>query len=274
MRSIRVQTVVVVEARDDDGNPSVGTGQLTIDFDCPSFVALSLTPAIADPGMSVVLAIEASESLAELPRVTRNGRDWEPAVGSGASYTVTHHVTLEDPAQRSNVVVRLVDRAGNTSDDCGGDGVVPFAVDHTPPIAATSSILLERDAPGRPSVISAPKGSFQDDVGIAYVKILDETGTRVIAMVTPDEDGSLPKTGLGATTDSRVQVEAMDLFGRVSPRSSVRSGGASRSAPATRPAQRCAPQSATRLRRRRPLRCATAPSSSRPTCSKWTRALR
>jgi hypothetical protein len=134
---------------------------------------------------------------------------------------VTHEVTLEDPSQESNVVVRLTDRAGNSSADCGADRTVPFAVDHTPPIAAIAGILLERDAPGRPAVVSAQKGSFQDDVGIDHVRILDETGTRVLAMLAPEEDGSLQPTGLGASTDTRVQVEAIDRFGRSSPRSSI-----------------------------------------------------
>jgi hypothetical protein len=212
---------VAVEARDDDDNSSTGTAQFTVDFDCPSFIALTLVPPISEPDRSVLLTIEANESLGEPPRVTRNGIDWGAPVGSGSSYTLTHMVTLEDPAQESNVSVRLTDRAGNTTDDCNGDGAVPFAVDHTAPITSIAGIVLDRDAPGRPAVISAMKGSFQDDVGIDEVRILDETGERLIATLVPDADGGLQASGLGTTTDTRVQVEAVDRFGRTSPRTSI-----------------------------------------------------
>src|SRR5688572_21372054 len=63
---------VAVEARDEDGNAARATAPFTIDFDCPGFLALTLVPPISEPGRSVVLNIEATETLGEPPRVTRN----------------------------------------------------------------------------------------------------------------------------------------------------------------------------------------------------------
>lgn len=214
-------SLVVVEARDEEGNTAIATGQVTVDFDCPRFLGLRLNPPISEPGGTVVLDVEASETLRGPPRVTRNGIDWETAVGDGRSFTVTHEVTVGDPAPSSAVVVRLIDRAGNTTADCGTDGAIPFAVDHTPPITAPQGILLERDAPGRPATLRAEAGTFQDDVGLDHVRVLDATGERLIATLTPAADGSLEPTSLGGTTDSRVLVEAIDRFGRQSPRLSI-----------------------------------------------------
>ena len=213
--------LVVVEATDPDGRVASLAQPITIDFDCPRFLALALSAAVAGPGQSVSLTLEASEELAEAPRVTRLGRDWGPVVGAGRSWSVRWEVTAAEPAEEADVVVRLRDRAGNTTADCGADGRVPLAVDHHPPVTQVAALLLTRGAPGQPAPLSASPGAFVDDVEVAAVRVFDDTGTALLATVVPRGDGGLDPTSLGIATASRVQVEAVDRLGRTSPRASI-----------------------------------------------------
>lgn len=214
-------TLVVIKARDDEGRESVASAQVNIDFDCPRFVQLSVSPEIAAPETNVVVTIEASESLRDPPRILRSGLDWETPIGAGQSWSATHRVTVQDPAAASDLLVKLTDLAGNTSDDCGGDGLLPFAVDQAPPAVDPSKVLLRRDAPGTPATISASAGGLLDDVGIAEVLVYDETGTTVLARLQAGAGGSLPTTSLGGSTPGRVLLEVIDRLGRTSARTPI-----------------------------------------------------
>lgn len=216
------QSVVAVRATDDAGRSSLATAEVVFDFDCPRFVSLDIDRTIAAPGETVSLAIETSEPLGAKPVVTRLGRDWSPVMGEGSSYSIQRMVTAADPSEQSIVLVRIRDRAGNTSADCGLDGEVPFAVDHTPPTADARGVVLVRDAPGTPARISAIPGTFGDDVGIDHVRILDETGEVLVGTVSAAADGSIRETNLSGTTSSRVQIEVEDRFGRTSERITIR----------------------------------------------------
>jgi hypothetical protein len=208
-------TLLLVRAADESGRTSVITENVTIDFDCPRFVALSVVPAIAQPGDTVVVSIETSESLFEPPVVTHGGRPWETAAGNGQTFAVTHLITLADPQTLMPLTVRLVDLAGNTSGDCNGDGMLEFAVDHSVPAIDAALVQILRDAPGVPTRIRAQAGAFRDDVGIAEVRVTDEQGT-LIARLDTDPDGSIPETSLGAQPTSRLLLQAIDRFARTS----------------------------------------------------------
>lgn len=213
-------TLVVLEATDGDGRTSIATSQVTIDYDCPAFASLVVTPPIAQPGDTVVLTIEATERLREPPVVTRGGINWEVPVGQASSYTVTHEVSVSDPASITDVVVRIEDLAGNTSLDCGIDGRIAFGVDHTDPGVDPQKILVRRAEPGVAATITASTGAFFDDVQVAEVRVID-AGGQLVASIRPDEDGAIPTTNLGGSTGSRVLVEAVDLLGQSSPRVTV-----------------------------------------------------
>ncbi len=213
--------VVVLEAKDQSNKTSVATARVTIDFSCPRFVSLMVNPPIAEVGNLAVINIEASEPLADPPEVTRAGRPWEIAVGSGSSYSVTHEVTLSDPAAFQNLTVKLEDLAGNRSGDCNLDGSLPFAVDHSVPGLDPQKITLVRDAPGQPSIISGELGAVLDDVGVQELRVFDETGDLQLASLQIAEDGSLPAASLGIQPQTRVLLQAVDLFGRESPKLSV-----------------------------------------------------
>lgn len=214
--------VVVVKVTDDDGESSLGLAEVVFDFDCPRFLSLDLDTTIAAPGETVSLSIETSEPLGGNPIVTRLGRDWSPVMGEGTSFSILRQITAEDPAEMSMVLVRIRDRAGNTSSDCGIDGELPFAVDHMPPTADPRGVVLVRDVPGVPSRLSAIPGTFGDDVGIDHVRVLDETGQILVATLSAEEDGSIRETNLPGTTGSRVQIEVEDRYGRTSQRFSIR----------------------------------------------------
>ncbi len=216
------QSIIALRATDEDGKSSIATTEVVFDFDCPRFLSLAIDRTIASPGDVVALTMETSEPLGGTPIVTRLGRDWSPVMGEGTSYSVLHDVTGQDPSELSMVLVRIRDRAGNTSTDCGIDGEVPFAVDHMPPTADARGVVLVRDAPGAAARISALPGTFGDDVGIDHIRVLDETGEVLIAQVSAAEDGSLRDTNIGTTTGSRVQLEVEDRFGRTSPRITIR----------------------------------------------------
>ena len=205
--------LVIVEARSGNGPVSVATGQITIDFDCPAVLSMSITPPIAEPGDTVVVAIEVSEALEAPPVVTRLGRLWEPPAGQSTVFTVTHPVTISDPPAPADVVVRVEDRAGNTSGDCGLDARRSFAVDHNAPIPDAQRVRVRRDIAGLATTIEADEGAFSDDVGIDHVRVLDGGGL-VLARIVPEADGSIRSTSLGARPDTRVYVEAEDRFGR------------------------------------------------------------
>jgi hypothetical protein len=209
-------TLVVLEATDDDGRASIATTQVTIDYDCPTFAGLSVNPPIARANDTVTVTIEASERLREPPVVTRGGVSWEVPAGQGSSWTLTHDVSVADPASIEMIVVRLVDLAGNTSGDCSIDGRLPFGVDHDSPTVDPQKIRIDRMEPGVASTITAEPGAFFDDVQIDEVRLHDELG-QLFAAIRPAADGSIPTTHLGAPTSSRITVEAVDLLGQSSP---------------------------------------------------------
>lgn len=207
---------LAVEIRDDQGRTSRVTTPIAIDFQCPRFISLTVMPEIAQPGDVVVVRIQANEELGEPPLVSYVDQPWERAVGEGESFSVTHQVTMEDPPSIQPIRVRLSDRAGNTSTDCGGDGQLSFAVDQTGPRIDSTKIAIFREAPGAPSTMTASASAFLDDVGVTGVRVLDDTGTRTLALLRPEPDGSIPTTNLGVQPSSRVILEAIDSFGRKS----------------------------------------------------------
>jgi hypothetical protein len=213
--------LVVVKATGPDGAVSTGAAQVHVDFECPRVNALTLSKRIAEPGDRVVLNIEASELLGAPPVVTRLGRDWGVPVGSGTSWALARDITDADPAMFADLVVRVKDRAGNTSGDCSDDRHEPFAVDHEGPVANVSGVQLLRGAPGQPALLQAERGSFIDDVGIQRVRVLDVSGA-VIASLEVDADGAIAAQSLGSSTASRVLVQAEDSFGRRSAPLAVR----------------------------------------------------
>lgn len=208
-------TLLLVRATDENGRASVLTENVTVDFDCPRFVSLSVTPPIAQPGDTAVVVIESSEALAEPPLVTHGGRPWELASGTGTTFSVTHPVTLADPQTQQALVVRIIDLAGNSSGDCGTDGALMFAVDHSAPALDVARVHVLRDAPGIPTRLRADPGALQDDVGIAEVRVFDEAGV-LIARLAAAPDGSIAETSLGGQPPSRVQLQAVDRFSRTS----------------------------------------------------------
>jgi hypothetical protein len=214
-------TLIVVETRDKNGKSSVVTHPLTIDFECPRFLGLRVSPEAAQPGDTAVVTIEASEALGEPPVVTHAGHPWETAVGTGQMWTVTHAVTDADPQTDSGLVVRISDLAGNSSGDCGQDGQLKFFVDHTPPTIDIVKVSISRGAPGTPSTIKAAPMAFIDDVGVKEVQVLDASGMITLATLKPLDDGSLPETSLGLQPKTRVILKAVDGFGRTSPALSV-----------------------------------------------------
>lgn len=219
--SISGQATVVVNAS-GDGRTSSATGTYHVDLDCPTLISATLSQTIAEPGQKVSLTMEASEILDSAPIVTRLGRSWGTAVGSGTSWVLNHDVTTEDPSQFADLVVRVRDRAGNTSGDCGQDRLVPFAVDQEAPVANVAGVILERSTPDQPATLAADPGSFIDDVGIARVRVHDATTGTQIASLEVDANGGIPEQSLGGPTSSRVLVQAVDQFGRESAKQSVR----------------------------------------------------
>lgn len=215
-------TLVVVKATGEDGAVSTAAGQVHVDFECPRFVSATVSKDIAEPGETVTVNVEASEILGAAPIITRLGRDWGTALGSGVSWSLPRPITDQDSSQFADLVIRLRDRAGNTTGDCGTDGRLPFAVDHEAPVANVGGVRLLRDVPGVPAVLQADVGSFIDDVGIARVRILDATGESQIATAEVREDGSIASQALGGTTGSRVLVQVEDKFGRRSVPQSIR----------------------------------------------------
>ena len=209
-------TLLVVEATDDQGRASIATTQVTIDYDCPSLASLTVTPPIARPNEVVVLNLEATERLREPPVVTRGGVSWETPAGQGSSWAVTHKVGLSDPASIEDIVVRIVDLAGNSSGDCLVDGKVPFGVDHGNPTVDPQKVRIDRMEPGVPATITADPGAFFDDVQVAEVRVFDERG-QLVSSIRPGLDGSISTTSLGGPTGSRVTVQAIDLLDQASP---------------------------------------------------------
>ena len=195
---------------------------IELDFTCPRLVSIALSTPIAAVDEDVVVSAETSERLTSAPIVSRLGRRWEEAAGDGRSFAVTHRVDAMDAGGFGDVLVRLTDRAGNTSADCGGDGRASLAVDHTPPVANIHDVELVRGAPGEGTTIRGGAGAFLDDVGIDHVRILDPAGSDLIATLAPEPDGSLKRTALPGLTNERVTLQAIDRFGRASAPVSIR----------------------------------------------------
>src|SRR5262245_640452 len=160
---------VVVNATDLRGQESTGSASITLDFDCPQVNTLTVSPAIGSPGSTSVVNIEASEPLSLPPVISRGGRVWETPLGDGTTWSIDHQVTEDDPSSAIDVIVRLVDLAGNTSGDCGVDGRRPFSVDRAIPTVVAEKIEVVRDVPGMPATITAEEGAFMDDVGVTEV---------------------------------------------------------------------------------------------------------
>ncbi len=251
-------SLVVIKATGEDGAVSTAAGQVHVDYECPRFVSTTLSKDIAEPGDVVTLSIEASEILAGPPIMTRLGRDWGTPQGSGVSWTLSRDITLEDAARFSDVVIRIRDRAGNTSGDCDIDGKLPFAVDQEAPVANIGGVRLVRNAGGIAALLAADPGSFIDDVQIESVRILDETAQTQIASVGVNEDGSITLQALSGVTATRVLVQAVDRFGRrsdpvsISERWRVSVGGGATSGAAVKTAVRYtpAPPNTTSMRNR------------------------
>ncbi|MEQ9495966.1 MAG: hypothetical protein RIT81_03885 [Deltaproteobacteria bacterium] len=207
--------IALVAATDDEGKRSVTTAPITIDFDCPQFLSLSVQPRIATVGDTAVLAIETNEPLLRAPAVSRAGRAWEQVMQRGpGSFSVTRPITASDPPSAEDIVVRIVDRAGNSSQECGIDGRAEFAVDLAAPAIDPGAVLVTRGAPGTPTIIEGGPRAFTDDVQIEEVRVIAADSGLVLARVTPEEDGSLEPTSLGGTSSSRVLVEAIDQLGQ------------------------------------------------------------
>lgn len=206
---------IAVTVTDDQGRITRADTEVSFDFDCPTFAALSIAPDIAEPGQDAIVSIQASEPLREAPRITRAGRLWEIPTGEGLTYTLRHPVTSADPANLTNVVVTITDRAGNTNNDCSVSGEIPFGVDQQPPSVNASSIHLERGEPGVPSILSAASGTFTDDTGIATVQVFDEAGDVEIARLTVQPNGAVNATSLPQAA-SRVRLVAIDHVGHKS----------------------------------------------------------
>ena len=201
---------------DDAGRGASAAAPIELDFTCPRIVSLAISAPIAAVNEDVVVSVETSERVDVPPSVSRLGRRWEQAAGDGRSFAVTHRVDAQDAGGLGDVLVRVTDRAGNRSSDCGADGRVAVAVDHTPPVANIHDVELVRGAPGEGSSIRAGAGAFLDDVGIDHVRLLDSSGTDLLAALTPELDGSLKRTTLPGLTANRVTLQAIDRFGRAS----------------------------------------------------------
>ncbi|MEO1228918.1 MAG: hypothetical protein AAFZ18_08440, partial [Myxococcota bacterium] len=211
---------ITLEATDSGGEVARAELSVTLDLTCPRALAASLDPSIASPGQTVTLEIDASEELVGPPRVSRLGRDWGLPTGDGRRWRLDRVLDLADEAVSAPVNVVLEDRAGNRNIDCGQDVTLPFAVDQRAPFVDATRVLVRRDAPGLPTVITASAGAFSDDVAVVEVSVLDAEGVSLAAL-TPREDGGLDATSLGVQTETRLQLEARDGFGRVSPRTAV-----------------------------------------------------
>ena len=211
---------VTVEARDRRGRIDTISVPVVIDFECPRVVSLSLSTPIAEAGDVSVVNIEVSEDLETPPEVSRLGRSWETPAGDGRTYALSHAVGFDDPGATADVLVVLVDPAGNRSNECGGNGRIAFSVDHTPPVANIHDVRLTRGLEGEASTIRAGVGAFLDDVGIDHINVMDATG-GILGVLIPEADGSVSATSLAGQTRSRVLLEAVDRFGRISERHTI-----------------------------------------------------
>lgn len=205
-----------VEARDDEGRVSASEASVTLDVTCPRAISARITPSIAEPGTVVVVEVEASEALDGPPLISRLGRDWGVASFDGDRWRLERRLGPADPAQPAPVRVVLVDRAGNRNLDCGLDIDLELAVDGRRPVIDPTRVLLERGAPGSPAVITATAGAFSDDVGVREIRVLDASGRTLLGTLSPTPEGGLEPTSLGQETQTRIQLEAVDAFGRSS----------------------------------------------------------
>lgn len=212
---------IFVEAVDGEGEVAQAQTTVTLDLTCPRAITTRLDPGIAEAGQTVSLELDASEELQGPPRVSRLGRDWGLPEGEGRQWRLDRILDAGDPALDAPVIVVLTDRAGNRNTDCGQDIVLPFAVDQRPPVVDPNRVLVRREAPGIPTVLTASAGAFSDDVAVVEISVLDADGVT-LASLTPRADGGLDSTSLGLQTSTRLQLEARDGFGRTSRRVAVR----------------------------------------------------
>jgi hypothetical protein len=222
--------IVLVETVDDKGRRSSATAQVTIDFECPHVSSMRVLEGakslIVGPGrtlwiagsMSVVqIQIDASEELSALPEVSRQGVPWGPVIGEGRSFVIVQQLDPTHGAAPAPLAVRLVDLAGNTSDQCGQDVRIEIAVDHQPPAVDPRRVSVIRGAAGELSTITASTGAFVDDVAIRELQLIDQTSGTILASFEPRPDGSLPTSGLRAQPPGRVVLRAIDHFDLASP---------------------------------------------------------
>jgi hypothetical protein len=214
-------SVVLLRARAEGEAATTISASFVFDSQCPEIANLVLDRSLAAPGERVTLRISANENLGEPPLVLRSGREWEAAAGSGREYTVQHEVTPFDPAL-ADIVVKLIDVAGNESSACGADGRIPLAIDRLPPVAQADLIHVNRGTPGEAATIFAEAGAFMDDVHVASIEVSSSVDQGVIASFVPDETGSLARTTLPVATNARVLVTVVDTFGRRSTPAPVR----------------------------------------------------
>lgn len=217
--------LVVVEATDADGKKSVGSSQVTIDFEPPRLISIAVgdgaSPAIiggervwvGESGTDVALVLEVSEELSAAPAISRNGVLWGPATGAGLSYTAVERADATHPAAPAAMSVTLTDLAGNTTNVAT---TLSIAIDESAPMVDGSRVLVERGPPGEPSTISATVGAFLDDVGVREIRVFDETGVVQIAAIEPRIDGALSPTSLRAQPSTRVVIRVIDHLGRSS----------------------------------------------------------
>lgn len=206
-------SVVLVHAS-QNGQAGTITAPFVFDSECPKIAALTVEPALAAPDDEVIVRVTADETLGAVPTFTRAGREWPNAQGSGRDYSVAYRVTQFDPAM-GDITVELADVAGNVSDVCGGAGRIGLLVDRTPPVAQPELIHLLRGAPGEPASIEAEDGAFIDDVSIKAVHVISSGADGLIATLTPNARGGLPKTTLPLSPNARVLVQPIDIKDRL-----------------------------------------------------------
>lgn len=211
---------VRVEAEDDGGATSARETVVNLDVTCPRAAAASVTPSQAEPGTTVTVTVEASEPLSGAPTISRLGRDWGVAVGEDRTWTLERVIGEADPTSAAPISIVLEDRAGNRNQDCGSAIELAFSVDQRRPVIDPSRVFIDRGAPGVATTVTASAGAFSDDVGVVEVRVYEPSSGTLAGTLVPNADGSLDTVSLGTQLSSRLQIEAVDAFGRTSARQS------------------------------------------------------